>query len=254
MSIGKELAKAIPKSLVDTIGSIKWTNTHDCPPGYVWNEEGWVQTHEPYLQVCVNTLPYLIKELGEEGLLYQNLLALRYLNTKGKEELISALKFNFRMNFFRYPDELLLSKAAKRAYDVDKLMDVLPSLHKNIFSLYDIWYSKTCSLKGRKQIQAVIKQNYIEQSRRLMSIATKYKTKCVMEFADVSEYSVKKHWKVLNLGKKDRTAKAIGDAIQYLIQEEGKALFDLTQKEIADIAGITERSLREHYDKKRQLL
>lgn len=254
MNITNELAIAYPKSMLETLGSIKWTNVNDLPGGYMWNEDGWVQTKQPYLQVRVNMLPFMIKKLGEEELLYQNMLALRYLNTKGKAELTSVLRYKYRMSYYREPEEVVLNRAVNRAYAVDKLVDVIKDLESDIFSFHDIWYSKECTLKGRKQIQAIIKQEYIERSRELMTISTKYNTKCVMEFADVSKYTVDKHWKLIGLNKKGRTTKAIGDAIQYLIEDEGKDIFSLTQKEIAEIAGISERSLRDHYNSRRRLL
>ena len=127
-------------------------------------------------------------------------------------------------------------------------------LERDLFTFYDIWYSKDCDLEGRKQIQAIIKQEYLEKSRGLMSIGTKYNTKCVMEFADVSRYTVDKHWRLIGLDKKGRTSKAIGDAIEHLVEEKGMDIFTLTQTQIAEVAGISERSLRNHYNKRISLL
>lgn len=254
MNMNNELAVAYPGSLLSTIGSIVWTNAHDCPSGYRWNEDGWIQTKEPYLQVRVNMLPYMLTKLGEEELLYQNMLALRYLNTKGRTELTAVLKYKFRMSYYREPKDVVINNAVSRSYAVNKLIDVLPKLDKDLFGFYDIWYSKECTLNGRKQIQAIIKQEYIEKSRELMSIDTKYNTKCVMEFADVSKYTVDKHWRVIGLDKKGRTARAIGDAIEYLMNEEGKDIFSITQKEVASVAGISVRSLQNHYEERKMLL
>ena len=102
MNIGNELAMAYPGSLLATIGSVTWTNVHECPTGYRWNNKGWVQTDEPYLQVKVNMLPYILTKIGEEELLYQNTLALRYLNTKGRTELTAVLKYKYRASYLGY--------------------------------------------------------------------------------------------------------------------------------------------------------
>lgn len=243
-----ELATLGPKSLLETMGSIKWTNLHDCPTGYKWNEDGWVQTEVPYLQVTVNMLPYLLSKLGEEEILYQNMLALRYLNTKGVDELKKALTYKFRMSYFRQPDTVVLNNAVVKAYRIDCLSEVISVLNRDIFAFYDIWYSTECTVHGRKQIQSIIRQEYIERSRNLMPICSKYKTQEVMEFADVSRYAVDLHWKMTGLDKTTRTGRAIGEAFEELMQKHG--MFDITQQMIADTAGVSVRTLQSHLTKK----
>ena len=236
----REIAKGFMSHLV----GIKWTNRHECPNGYEFNDEGWVQTTEKYLQVDVNMLPYIISGLGERGLLYQNAVALRYLNSHSSDVVKMALRRKFIFSYMREPDTQLLNEAVDAAFAVDSLKDVLGNLSRDIFKFHDIWYRSDCSFEGRKQIQAIIKQRYIEDSRKAMGIDTKYKTKCVMEFAGVTEYSVKKHWRLIGLDKNGRTGRAILDAIEYY--DSNYPDKQPTQEDIAKIAGVSLRTVKTH--------
>lgn len=219
---------------------MEWSNKHTCPEGYKWNEFGWVQTDIMFLQVTVNMLPYMLNRLGEYGVMYQNAIALRYLNPKKhRDQIRSALYNRFKFCYLRLADDEILDRAIENAYSIENIKDVLPNLSKEIFYFYDIWFSSDCPLEGRKQIQAIIKQDYIAKSRSLMSISTKYITKEVMSFADVSEYAVKKHWDELGFSKKDRTTLAIMDAIA-LLEKENK---EITEENIVKIAGVSLKTL-----------
>lgn len=242
-----ELAVINPGSILTTIGKVKWTNSHDCPTGYEWNEDGWIQTDTQILQVSVNMLPYMLNKIGEQQLLYQNLIALRYLNNKGRVELTQALDYKFKMSYFKSVDPKLLKEAVAMAYDVTDLNSILITLSKDIFKFHDVWYSRDCTFTGRKQIQALIRQEYIERSRELMSIGTKYKTEEIMNFADVSKYAVDKHWKLIGLDKTSRTGRAIAEAVELLL--ESNELVNITQEMVAEIAGISRRTLNTHLQK-----
>lgn len=219
---------------------IRWTNKHTCPEGYEWNKDGWIQTEVPLLQVTINMLPYMLTRYGEYKVLFQNLVALRYLNDKPSHVLISTLKNKFRVSYYRDPYEEEFNKAVKDAMNVGSIEEIKNILIKDIFTFYDIWFSHDCTMEGRKQIQAIIKQDYIAKSRNLMSISSKYITEKVASFADVSQYAVKKHWSELEFTKKDRTYGAVVEAIEYIKNNEE----ELSLKHIADVAGVSVKSIR----------
>jgi hypothetical protein len=234
-------------SIIEHSAPIKWTNTNDCPNGYEWNDEGWVQTNEPHLQVKVNTLPYLLSKLGEYNLIFQNTIALRYLNPHPKSIILKVMQRKFMQSYMRYPEEDLLTDAVDAAFEVENIRDVLSWVSKDIFSFQDLWFSVDCTFTGRKQLATILKQRYIESCRSIMPINSKYNTKGVMDFTSTTEYAVKQHWKMTELDANTRTGRAILEAIEQIqiMNPDEK----LTQTKIAEVAGLTVRTVRTHLGK-----
>lgn len=230
-------------NVLDLIGSIRWTNRHDCPEGYEFNEDGYVQTNENRLQVSVNMMPFLLTTLGEYGVLYQNAIALRILNHNKQSDVIrDVLRYRFRTSYYRMPDPIVLATAVNDAYKLSSLGEVLHTLHTSIFCFHDIWYSKDCTEGGRKQIQQLLRKEYIERSRQLMSIDTKFKTAEVAAFTDESLYAVNCYWSSTGLDKKNRTIQAVIESINQL-KEQG--IVKYTYEDISRISGLSKRIIGE---------
>lgn len=238
------IVPAIPtmsRNLADLIGNIRWTNRHDCPEGYVFNDDGYVQTEENRLQVTVNMLPFLLNALGEYGVLYQNAIALRMLNHNKPRDLIQdVLKYKFNTSYYRKPDPLILAKAVNDAYSLESIGAELPKLHTGIFCFHDIWYSKDCTEGGRKQIQKLLRNDYIDKSRQLMSIDTKYKTKEVAAFVDESLHAVNCYWVKTGLDKKNRTIQSVVESVDKL---KSIGIEDYTYNDIARLSGLSRKTI-----------
>jgi len=232
---------AMSRNILDIIGTIRWTNRHDCPEGYAFNEDGYVQTDENRLQVSVNMLPFLLPTLGEYGVLFQNAVALRMLNHNKPRDIIQdVLKYKFNTSYYRKPDPLLLAKAVSDAYCLDSLSEVLPKMHTSIFCFHDIWYSKDCTEGGRKQIQKLLRNDYIDKSRQLMSIDTKYKTKEVAAFVDESLHAVNCYWTKTGLDKKNRTIQSVIESVDKL---KSIGIENYTYNDIARLSGLTRQTI-----------
>lgn len=228
-------------NLLDAIGKVRWTNKHDCPDGYVFNDSGYVQTDDNRLQISVNMMPFMLPSIGEFGVLYQNAIALRILNHNKQIDIIKQLlKYRFYKAYFRLPDMDILDKAVEAAYALNSVSDIVGTLNKSIFCFHDIWYSESCTEGSRKQIQKLLRNDYIDKSRQLMTIATKYKTKDVAEFADTTLYAVNCYWSDTGLDKNTRTIYSVIEAIEELSRDGKK----VTTREIAATAGMSGQTTR----------
>ncbi len=229
------------KNVLDIIGDIRWTNRHDCPEGYVFNEDGYVQTEENRLQVSVNMMPFMLSSLGEFGVLYQNAIALRMLNHNKPMDIIQdVLKYKFNSSYYRKPDPVLLAQAITAAYSIDSIAEVLKDLHSGIFSFYDIWYSKDCTEGSRKQIQKLMRDKYIDESRQLMTIDTKFKTQDVADFTDASLHAVNCYWTKTGLDKKNRTIQSVVESIGKL---KSLGVGNYTYKDISELSGLSRKTI-----------
>jgi len=224
-----------PKSILDMIGSIKWSNANDCPNGYEWNEEGWVITEEYHMRISFNMLPFMLPLLGEYQLIFQNALALRCLNTKQIDVIAILIKYRFKHSYSYDIDEEILHKAVSDAYLIEDISVLLSSLSDKIFAYRDVWISKDCTNDIRRKAGRIIRGRYLDEMRSFMTIDTKYKTKEVAEFTEESIYAVKAYWEDTGLTKKLRTVHSILEAIELLVQEG----VVITQATIANVAGIS---------------
>lgn len=228
------------KNILDTIGAIKWTNRYDCPNGYTFNEDGYVETDENYLQVNVSMMPFLLNAIGEEEVMYQNALALRVLNPNKHFDIVRLLiKYKFKSSYGREADTDKLQKAVERAYEVTDLGGVLKDMHRSIFSFQSIWCSRDCTVGGRKKIFGLLRDDYINRVRNYMTIETKFKTACVMDATNETEYAVNEYWKHTGLDRKTRSKQAVMEALEYLLST-GRESFTIV--ELAEVAGISRKT------------
>jgi len=224
-----------PVSVLDMLGSIKWSNANDCPNGYDWNEEGWVITDEYHMRITFNMLPFMLPLLGEYQLIFQNALALRCLNAKQVDVIAILIKFRFRNSYAYNVSDDILHKAVEDAYALEDITSILPTLSDKIFAYRDVWISKDCTNDVRRKAGRIIRGRYLDEMRSFMTIDTKYKTKEVAEFTEESIYAVKSYWEDTGLTKKLRTVHSILEAIELLVQEG----VVITQAAIAEVAGIS---------------
>lgn len=231
------------QSMLAVIGKIKWTNRYDCPAGYSYNEDGYVETDENYLQISVCMMPYLLGAIGEEEILFQNALALRILNpNKVKDHISTVLKYKYKASYYVMPNEVILNKAIDRAYDIVSLGEVINNVHRSIFSFQSIWCSKECTVGGKKQIYGILRDEFIDKVRSFMPIHTKFKTTCVAEETEESEYAVNVYWKNTGLDRKNRSRQAVVEALELLAQE---GIENVTLAEIGAIAGLSRKTVGE---------
>ena len=221
---------------------IKWTNRYECPPGYTFNEEGWVETRSPFPKISVIMLPYLLNSLGEYELLLQNLIALRLLNDFTHEDLELALKYRFKQAFFgRAVKHEVFDAVVKKSRTITDTAD-LPELCSDILKFDSIWYSRFALVKNTSSIKKRLKINYISSIRDLMPINKKYITKEVMSEAELTKYAVNTYWKTIGLNAKNRSISAISEAVSE-ISDIGQ---ELTQKTLSEVAGVSVRSIQRY--------
>jgi len=227
--------------LLPFFGKIKWSNKYDCPVGYEYNADGYVETKENYIQVSVNMMPRLLNEMGEYHLLYQNAIALMVLNPdKGIDRVGIALKYKFNSSIGRFPNNTVLESALSDAYSTKSLGSVLHKMNKSIFSFYSVWYKKGCDIGGRAQIRGVIRNEVINRTRSFMPVNTKFKTACVMKSTEESEYAVNIYWKENDLDKQARIKQAVVEAIEELASD---GVESTTIKEIGQVAGLSRNTV-----------
>lgn len=233
--------------LLKTLGRIKWSNKHDCPAGYNYNEDGFVVTNENHLQISVNMMPYILTTLGEYQTLYQNTLALRVLNPNKQQCLVEEIiKYKFSVSFGRKPNTDILNKAIENAYAEISLSNVIANLHRSIFSFQSIWYSKDCSIGGRKQIYGILRDEYIDSVRSVMPIDTKFKTRCVADTTSESDHVVNVYWKHRGLDRKARSIHAMMEALEKLVDEGSQ---QVSIKSLCDMSGLSRNTIVNIIDK-----
>lgn len=214
---------------------IKWTNKFDCPPGYTFNEDGWVKTSVPYPKIHVCLLHYKQTKLGEYQLLLQNLLALRILNDIPHDQLVLALINRYKQSMFgKSPEIDVLEQAINNSLNITDSSG-LPKFDHDILHFDDIWYSAEFTHGGKAQIKALIRNRTMDDIRDLMPINKKYNNEEVKKETEATNYSMKVYWKDKGLDKKSRTISALAEAITFI----GDNYFELNNNNIMEISGLS---------------
>jgi hypothetical protein len=239
-----ELSTRDKQNLLSKVKRVKWTNRYDCPPGYTFNDDGWIETLSAYPKITVNFLPYLFNKLGEYQILLQNLLALRLLNEHSHATLEKALWNRYtQARFGQQPDKKVFDLVVVSSKEITNTAQ-LPVFDENILSMDTIWYSESFNEAGIAAIKKKLRNNYISAIRLLMPINKKYKTTDVMVEADVSKYAVNQYWKENKLDKKARTLSSIVEAVTYLSEDAD----EVSLKSIATLSGVSVRSIQRYKD------
>lgn len=232
------------RNLLDKVKKIKWTNRYDCPPGYSFNSDGWLETDIAYPKITVNFLPYLVNKLGEYEVIFQNLLALRLLNDRPHKELETAIWNRYTQAMFgKMPDKKVFNAAIAASRKITNTAQ-LPAFDSDILSMETIWYSTEFTESGKAAIKRKLRNNYISNIRAIMPINRKYKTEEVMTEADVSRYAVNQYWKSNKLDAKARTLSSIVEAVDNLLEDNK----ELTLTNISAMAGVSTRSIQRYRD------
>jgi DNA-binding Xre family transcriptional regulator len=114
--------------------------------------------------------------------------------------------------------------------------DDITGIPLDILRFDTVWYSRDCTLNGRRGILRYMRNLGITMVRETMEIHRKYKTKEVMKDTELSKYAVLEYWKEVGLSTTDRTLAAIVEAKLYLQDEVGR--IKIKQRELAAVSGV----------------
>lgn len=237
----KQTLSSSAKSIIKASGPIKWTNRYDCPPGYIFNDMHYVVTNTKFVKLWANTAPHMFSMYTVAELLYYNLLILTTLNPdKPFHTILSATKYALKDSIFSKTDipTDVVNTAVERYTNFEG--NILEELNKDFYRLDDIWYSEDSDITTTLQIVYLIKEEAIDRTRDLMSIATKYKTKDVSSLTAYSMDIIRKYWKHRGLTTTLRTLNTVSDAYMYL---KRKGISSPTLVEVAKIAGLSTKSV-----------
>ena len=122
------------------ISNIRWSNKYCCPPGCEWNDEGYVITPVPYpyIRVAIGRMfAFLVRKLGVEEYLRQNLIALRLLNDDVPSMVINGrFKVALKNSGF-IPDNELIDRLTTEVYNLERV----PTLSNSILTWRNTWFS-----------------------------------------------------------------------------------------------------------------
>jgi hypothetical protein len=214
---------------------IKWTNKYDCPPGYTYNEDGWVKTSVPFPKIHICLLPYKLSKLGEYQLLLQNLLALRILNNLPHDQIVLALINRYKQSMFgKNPNKKVMEQVIQDSLSMNDSSQ-LPKFDYDILHFDDIWYSRNFTAGGKAQIKAELRNRNVDSIRDMMPIRTKYDNSEVKREAEVTDYAMKVYWRERGLDKKSRTVSALAEAITFI----GDNSIEFNNHNITEISGLS---------------
>jgi hypothetical protein len=223
-------------------GTIKWTNKYDCPPGYVFNNEGFVITEDYHSKVWVNTLPHLWGLYTPSGLLYNNLLALYYLNPdKPFSTLLAAAKnkISKALMYTHSLEEEDIQRAVEMYEEFEG--DVTEELTSDFHKKDTIWYSEWCDIQNTQAIKFKITMDYIDAMRSVMAINKKFKTKEVSKETNQPSHTIYRYWKKKGMPAPTRVLDAISEAYVEL-SDQGVDV--PSQQQLADVSGVSLRTVQ----------
>ncbi len=214
---------------------IKWTNRYDCPPGYNYNEDGWVKTSVPFPKIQICLLPYKVSRMGEYQVLLQNLLALRILNNVSHDQLVLALINRYKQSMFgRTPNKETMTQVISDSIGITDSSN-LPKFDRDILHFDDIWYGTGFTAGGKAQIKAEIRNRNVDTIRDMMPINNKYDSVKVQQEAEVTKYAMSTYWKERGLDKKSRTISALAEAVTFI----GDNSIEFNNENIKEISGLS---------------
>lgn len=232
-TVGKNVLSTEPGDIINKSGPIKWTNRYDCPPGYNFNEDGWIETDIPYPKVSIISPIFLSnKRYSPIDYVLQNLIALRILNNKPHELLLQVILHKVKKHGFIFPIEVI-DDIRERSLSISTYDD-FPPIDRSILRWDTLW----SNTMGRAQINKRRTFHHISDTRENMTISKKYKTIPIKEEAKVTIYAVKEYWSEMGWSAKDRSKKAILEALE---DHE-----DATVLELSTITGLSLPTVRKY--------
>jgi hypothetical protein len=233
MNDGLLLSSAI--ELMDSETVIRWNNKHMLPPGYAWNEEGYVITDVPFpfLRACVGLrFGFLIGKLGMREYLRQNLLVLRLLNGNVHKSIVSGVFYSSLRKTGIVPVRELYDEVVKEVFALESS----PALDGNFVTWRRTWFSETCEYKRISDVLRNENSTKIDADRELMRIDEKYITAAVAEFTGFSRHRIDNYWSEKQWTKKLRTL--------YTLEEVERQGIDApTRAQLAKVSGLSERTV-----------
>ena len=225
--------------LMDTGTQICWSNKHMLPPGYTWNEDGYVITAipYPYVRACVGLrFSFLIGKLGMNEFVRQNLIVVRLLNGDVHKAIVTAVIWSaFKKSGFIL-DRIKFDKVATEVY----ALSTLPTLDQAFITWRRTWFSESCDYNTVSKVLRVENSSKIDADRDLMKVDEKYITEAVVEFTGFSRRRIDSYWSEKQWTKKLRTLFTIEEAIDEL---ESKGILNPTREQIALTAGLSTRTV-----------
>ena len=240
------------KLIVSTNPNIRWNNKFVPPPGYAFNNEGYVITAVPYPMMGVSIAPWQLKSITVTELYMWNLVILMILNSELDVTYLSrALNANMYNNIGKTLANDELAGAISDALNITTVDD-LQGIPSYILQFTTIWYKRSASIRSVRDVVRIRDNETIDIARDMMSISKKWKTKSVSEYTERSQYMIRSYWKVRGLTTLDRTVAAITEANDYLTREEN--IQHPTRDEISKVAGLSISALDTHATKVNKLL
>jgi hypothetical protein len=232
----------ILRSAIDLMSSetaIRWSNKNMLPPGYAWNEEGYVITDVPYpfLRSCVGLrFGFLIGKLGVKEYLKQNLIVLRLLNDRVHKAIVSAALYAAFARAGMNVKKDVYNEVVNEVY----LMTTAPALDNNFVTWRRTWFSEKCEYKRVSQVVRAENNNKIDADRELMNIDEKYITSAVAEFTGFSRHRIDNYWSEKRWDKKLRTIYTLEEGFAELSKQ---GIDDPSRAQLAEITGLSLRTL-----------
>ena len=225
--------------LMDTGTQICWNNKHMLPPGYTWNEDGYVITAIPfpYIRACVGLrFAFLIGKLGMNEFIRQNLIVIRLLNDNAHKAIVTAVLWaTFKKAGFIIDRE----KFDKIANEVYALTQV-PALDASFITWRRTWFSETCDYNTVSKVLRVENSSKIDADRDLMKVDEKYITAAVAEFTGFSRRRIDSYWSEKQWTKKLRTLYTIEEAFDVL---EKQGVLNPSREQLALTSGLSEKTV-----------
>jgi hypothetical protein len=226
--------------LMDSETRICWSNKHKLPPGYAWNEDGYVITAipYPYIRACVGLrFGFLIKKLGFSEFIRQNLIVLRVLNGDVHRVIVSAILYSALRRAGLTMDKTVYDRIALEVY----VLEQMPPLDGSFITWRTTWFSDECAYNTVSKVLRVENSSKIDADRDLMKVDTKYITAEVAEFTGFSRRRIDTYWSEKQWDKKLRTLYTLEEAVTELSRQGIDAP---TRGQIAKVAGMSEKTIR----------
>ena len=225
--------------LMDTGTRICWNNKHTLPPGYTWNDDGYVITAipYPYIRACVGLrFAFLIGRLGMKEFIRQNLIVIRLLNSDIHKAIVTAVvAATFKKSGFIIEREKF-DAIADEVY----VLTHVPALDSAFITWRRTWFSETCDYNTISKVLRVENSSKIDADRDLMKVDEKYITEAVAEFTGFSQRRINSYWSEKQWTKKLRTLYTIEEAFEEL---EKQGVLNPTRQQLVLMSGLSDKTV-----------
>ena len=226
--------------LMDTGTQICWSNKHMLPPGYAWNDDGYVITALPYpfIRACVGLrFSFLIAKLGLAEYIKQNLIVLRLLNGDIHKAILGSVVYAAFKRSGYLIDRNEYDKILNDVYS----LTTAPPLDPAFITWRRTWFSESCAYNTVSKVLRVENSSKIDADRELMKIDEKYITAAVAEFTGFSRRRIDTYWSEKQWDKKLRTLYSLEEAFGELARQ---GILEPTRAQLALMSGLSEKTVR----------